>query len=256
MITIELSSLAFLCYLLSATSFAAAVLHVESRSGAGAARSMYARAFACAGALLQFGAIGALCITSRESPFASSFGTLSVAAWLIVLATLALDMRGSLPALDGSAVALGAAVLFWSVADSRSPVASTPVLKGSLVSLHVMSIVAGTALMAVAFAGAVIYLVQNSLLRQHRVSGVFRRLPPLETLDRVAFHAVSIALPLMTIGLCLGVARAFSGGLKQPPEAFLTDPHTIFSAVMWCLYVAYLCARLLAGWRGARLQYL
>ena len=99
-------------------------------------------------------------------------------------------------------------------------------------------------------------MLQNRLLKQKRIHPLLRRLPPLETLDRAAYHAVAYALPLLTIGLILGMARVFGSDMAQPPSAWLRDPHTVVSFATWLLYVFYLGARLAANWRGVRLQYI
>ena len=82
---------------------------------------------------------------------------------------------------------------------------------------------------------------------------MFRRLPPLETVDAIAFHMVSFALPLLTVGLALGFVRAASGALHG---SWITDPHTLISVAAWLVYSGYMAARLFAGWRGTRLNYL
>lgn len=206
---------------------------------------------------IHFLAIGAHCITTRSSPFASEFGTLSVAAWIVALVFAALDLRARLPAVGAVALLLASLMLFWGMAHARGPVAPTPALKGHLVTLHVLAILASFALFVLAFGCAMLYLVQNRLLKERNIKGLFRRLPPLETLDSVAYHAVAVALPLLTVGLALGILRALEGGVSGAAQhSWLLDAHTLASLGTWFLYVAYLAARLLTGWRGVRLQYI
>jgi ABC-type transport system involved in cytochrome c biogenesis permease subunit len=261
MLSATLTALAFALYLAAAVCYGAVLsLHAPaapSPSGAAPAHlTRYGRPFLLAGIAVQFVAVGAWCVTTRRSPFASEYGTLAVWAWAIALAFAALDFRARLPAVGAVALPVACAALFWGVLHARSPIAETPLLTGQIVSLHVLAILASFGLFVAAFGCAALYLLQNRLLKARKVNGLFRRLPPLETLDTVAFHAVAFALPLLTIGLALGMVRAFGGGLPEPPAAWLTDFHNLAGIATWLLYVFYLGARLLAGWRGVRLQYI
>lgn len=208
------------------------------------------------GAVIQFTAIGAWCITTHRSPFASEFGSLSVLAWAIALAFGFLETRKRLPAVGAVALLITCFVLFLGLLRSRIPMNENPLLAGQLVSVHVMAVLASFGLFAVSSSCAILYLMQNRLLKQRRHNALFRRLPALETLDRTAYYAVAYAMPFLTLGLVLGILRTFGGGLNHPPGAFLTDPHTIAALFTWLLYLIYFLARLLLGWRGARLQYL
>lgn len=210
--------------------------------------------FLLLGVLVNFAAIGVWCVTTRHSPFASAFGTLSVAAWVMGVAVAVLELRTRLPAVSAVALSVACLVLFLGFLRSGGPIAADPQLKSQVVSLHVLAILVSFALFLQAFGCACLYLLQNRLLRGHHVRPLFRRIPPLATLDTIAYQSVAFALPLLTIGLALGIARVFGGGLSQPTSAWFLDPHAIASFAAWFLYVFYICARHFAGWGGARLQ--
>jgi len=208
------------------------------------------------GMVLQFAAIGTWCVLIRRSPFASEYGTLSVLAWIIACMVVVCDLRFRLPAVGAVAIPIGCLALFLGMLYLRAPVADTAVLKNRIVSIHVLAILASYALFAVAFGCASLYLLQNRILKGHRGGGSLRRLPPLATLDNVAYHAVAYALPLLTLGLALGIAYVYSGAIRAPQLAWLTDPHNVVAFATWLLYVIYLGARLGLGWQGVRLQYI
>lgn len=263
MVSASLTALAFGLYLAAAVCYgaflflrapAAPTSAAAEASPAGAVR--FGRPLLLAGILAQFAAIGAYCATTHRSPFASEYGTLSVSAWIIALVFAGVDIRLRLPAVGAISLLVTCLLLFWSVAHARGPVAETDTLSTRLVSLHVLSILASFALFAVAFGCAALYLAQNRQLKAHDGSGLFRRLPPLHTLDSVAYHLVAFALPLLTVGLAIGILRALAGDISGPPRAWLLDPHTLVSIAAWLLYVFYLAARLLVGWQGVRLQYI
>lgn len=262
MLSATLTALAFVFYLFAAVCYGA-VLFLHSPAAPGAALppsppnvARFGRPLLFTGIALQFAAIGAWCVTTHRSPFASEYGTLSVSAWAIALSFALLDLRRRLPALGAVALLVACLVLFAAVMRARGPVAETPLLTGQIVSLHVLAILASFGLFAIAFGCAALYLLQNRLLKAHKVSSLFRRLPPLETLDTVAYHAVAYALPLLTLGLALGIVRATSGVLPHTNHSWLTDPHTLASFATWFLYVFYMAERLIGGRRGVRLQYI
>jgi ABC-type transport system involved in cytochrome c biogenesis permease subunit len=208
------------------------------------------------GMTAQFAAIGAWCLLIHRSPFASEYGTLTVLAWIIAFAVAVCDVRFRLPAVAALALPISCLVLFVGMLYLRAPVADTALLKSRIVSLHVISILGSYALFALAFGCAGLYLLQNRLLKSRRPAGALRRLPPLVTLDSVAYHAVAYAMPLLTIGLALGVAYIYNGAVKTPPASWFTDAHNIVAFATWLLYVVYLSARLGLGWQGVRLQYI
>ena len=208
------------------------------------------------GLLAQFVAIGVWCMTTHHSPFASAYGTMAVLAWIIALAYLVVDWRSRLPAVGAIALLVACIVLFWGSLHAHNDLANASYINNQMVSLHVLAILASFALFALAFGCATLYLIQNRLLKAPHIPETLRRLPPLSTLDGVAYHSVAFALPLLTLGLALGIVFIYSGVRPSTSAHWYADPTTLLSFVAWGLYVVYLAARLGLGWRGVRLQYI
>ncbi len=208
------------------------------------------------GILFQFAATGVWCATMHRSPFASEYGTLSVLAWIIAVTFALIDLRRNLPAVGAIALPVACVILFWALLHVHGPVADTAVLKSQIVSLHVLAILSSYGLFALAFGCAALYLLQNALLKQRAVHSLFSSIPPLASLDAIAYRSVAYALPLLTLGLGLGVADIFSKDSGAPPSRWLLDAHTLASFGIWGLYVTYLGTRIGLGWRGVRPQYL
>ncbi len=213
-----------------------------------------ARVFLVLGLILHTAAIGAFCVNVKQSPFASSFGTLSVAAWAVALICLPVEFVGRVRSLGALALPVASILLFSGLVRSgRALSPSAPDIRNGMTSLHVLLILFSFALFALAACCAVFYVWQYGLLKHPDKRGLFRKLPPLETVDGLAYHLVSFALPLLTLGLALGIVNAANGGLKGN---WLADPHTLMSLATWFVYMVYIAARTVGGWRGTRLNYL
>lgn len=258
-----LTAFAFALYLAGAVCYGATLfLNAPAAPGASGETSpslwpsRIARPLLLAGIVVQFAAIGVWCMRTHHSPFAGEYGGLTVTAWAIALAFALLDLRFRLPAVGAIALLVACVVLGFGGMHAHGPIAEDPLLEQQIISIHVLAIVASFGLLAVAFGCAALYLLQNRLLKRHSISPQFRRLPSLTTLDSVAYQCVAYALPLLTLGLAVGMVKAFSGADHKTTLEWLFDSHFLVSIVLWLLYVLYLAARLAVGWRGVRLQYI
>ena len=238
---------ALLAYIIAAVMYGANLALRTSRYAG------FGRAAVIAGLALHTIAIGTFCVQVKQSPFASHFGTLSVTAWIVAILYVPVELYSKVPALGALAAPVASIMLFTAILRSGSGTATTPLLKSQLVSVHVLLILVSFALFALAACCAVFYIWQYGILKHPDRRALFRKLPPLETVDAAAFHLVAFSLPLLTMGLALGFVRAAGDPTKGN---WLADPHTITSIVCWLVYSAYLLARLVAGWRGTKLNYL
>jgi ABC-type uncharacterized transport system permease subunit len=233
---------------------AAGVLYGANLTLKAPAYVLRARILLVLGVLLHTAAIGMFCVDVKQSPFASSFGTLSIASWAVALVCLPVEFIGRVRSLGALAMPVAAILLFGGLVRSgRALSPAVPEIRTGMTSLHVLLILFSFALFALAACCAVFYVWQYGLLKHPDKRGLFRRLPPLETVDGLAYHLVAFALPLLTLGLSLGIVNAANGGLKGN---WLADPHTIMSLGTWFVYMTYIAARTLGGWRGTRLNYL
>lgn len=256
-----LDIVALALYLAAAVCYGAAPFLSASRApisdGAPPRRLLLAgRLLLSMGIVAQFASIGLWCVRMHRSPFSGEFGTLSVLAWTIALAYLAFDVRYRLPAVGAGALPVACVALFWGLLHIGGPISDSQLIRHRIVSLHVFSILFSFALFALAFACAGCYLMQNHLLKERRARPMLYGLPPLVTLDKTAYLAVIYALPLLTLGLALGIVTMLHSSLAAYPARWLLDPHNFVAFVTWLLYVLYLTARLGLGWRGVRLQYI
>ena len=205
-------------------------------------------------------AIGVHCARTHQTPLTTPAETLSAGAWAIALAYLALELLLKPKPTALGAVALPAAFLclfagaFLHSAEPAALTPVTPLLNSRLISLHILAILFAFGLLVLAFGCAALYLAQHRMLKRKRLAGsLFGKLPPLATLDGLAFALVAFAFPLLTIGLAAGVVEALAGGFGGHWGA---DPMVLTSVVTWLVYGVYLALHHLAQWRGPRANYL
>ncbi|MEN6372541.1 MAG: cytochrome c biogenesis protein CcsA [Armatimonadota bacterium] len=182
-----------------------------------------------------------------ELPFANAPEAMFFLSWTITAIYLLTFIRFRIPALGALAMPLSLIALtlvYRFPASTGQPFAGDVWLRA-----HIVAIIASFALFAQAFCCAVFYLVQNKLLKSKKFKGMFRRLPPLETIDALGFHLVVIAFPMLTIGIAAGIAGVKFTGIQ---EAHNANVKLMASGLTWVVYALYLIAHSSAGWRGKR----
>lgn len=202
-----------------------------------AARTALAVAF-CAQAL----DIAWMC-THGLHPAVNAREALSFAAWLMCGVYLLVSLRHRVPVV-GALVVPVTLVLDLLARLSPRPELSRGI--SALGAVHITLASAGVALFAVAAGGAVIYLIEERNLKQHRAGRLFGRGPALETLDTLNRRCVIFGFPLFTVAVVTGTVWGI-----ELHDALFTPQYSIALAA-WLLYAVLLVARMTAGWRGRR----
>jgi cytochrome c-type biogenesis protein CcsB len=122
------------------------------------------------------------------------------------------------------------------------------VLKGGLVTAHIILSVAGEALFALASCAGAMYLIQDRLIKNKSIGSFSRLLPPLKDLDRINHICLLWGFPLLTLGVVAGSiwARTVWGSHWQ------WDPKQVWTLSAWLIYALLLHQRLAIGWKGHR----
>jgi len=123
-----------------------------------------------------------------------------------------------------------------------------PQLKTYWLPLHVSLAFLGNAFFALAFGVSLIYLLQEYQLKNKKITVLHKRVPSLETLDRLNYIFLVWGFPLMTSGILTGSLWA----QVQWGHYWSWEPRQISSTITWLLYGALLHGRITAGWRGKR----
>jgi cytochrome c-type biogenesis protein CcsB len=123
-----------------------------------------------------------------------------------------------------------------------------PILDSWWFPVHVTLAFLGNAVFAVAFIAGIMYLLQERMLKSKKFSGLFFRLPSLDTLDSINYRCLTLGFPLMTMGIVSGAVWANSA----LGSYWRWDPKETWALITWFLYAALLHGRLAIGWRGRK----
>jgi cytochrome c-type biogenesis protein CcsB len=139
-------------------------------------------------------------------------------------------------------VALGMAAWVWTLPGELREVDDLiPALQHQpLMTAHVSSAIFAYATFAVSFAAAILFLINQNRR--------FSWLPSPEMLDDIAFRAVTIGFPFLTLVLVLGSIWAY----RAWGTYWSWDPKETAALFTWLVYGVYLHTRSLRGFRGTR----
>jgi ABC-type uncharacterized transport system permease subunit len=179
-------------------------------------------------------------------PLTDLSSAVSLAAWLAVLASLALLGRSRPAGLAVLVAPLAFLAVFYEslTVGATQPAAGAPA--GSWPHLHVILASAGLALLGVAGLAGVLFLSEARALKAKRPSTWRRGMPSLEALDRVNAVALAIGFPLLSCGVVAGMLWTQS----QTGHLWVGGAHAVWSVIAWAVYLVLMLARFAGGFRG------
>ena len=239
----------WLAFLLYGAAFAVFLYHLFGRH---AALNNLGLALVVAGLVCQTAAIVLRGLSAGRVPIVGAYESLSMVAWSIVLVYLVLELFTRIKAIGLYVMPVVLVLLTVALVEYQAPRSLMPALRSDIVVLHVIVMFVAIGCLYVAGGAAIIYLVEEALLRRHRLGGVLGRLPSLATLEKLVYHATLLGLPFLTMGMVAGIIRA---------ETF-NVPHWWFDALVllslgaWAVYLVLLWGRMRADWVGSRIAWL
>ena len=174
-----------------------------------------------------------------KSPLGTASYVASLFAWLLAVALLILQHKTK-ATLAGSVLAPIIAFALLYAFCPRSSAPPTGPLRPEFLWPHLGFIIASYVCFALAFAMAVFYFIGEHSLKAHRPVSFLRLLPPLAIADRSADRLVAIGLPLLTLGILMGVILA---NQLAKPLFTLNDLKLPLAVLTWLFFASYLIAR-------------
>ncbi len=223
----------------------------------GAARWYATVALTALGWLVQTAYLANRGWSARELPVTTVFESLLVLAWILVAIDLYLEIRS--PKRVAVGLFLLPVVLATLAMAGRAPRAEWTDLHDGWRTfwgtVHGLLLVAGAVFTCVAFAAGLMYLVQSDRLKHKRPPRNGFNLPSLEQSERWNRGSITVAFPLLTFGILIGLVLMVT---KRDARELLgwSDPKVVSTLALWVVFAGLLHARYRPEWRGKRVMIL
>jgi cytochrome c-type biogenesis protein CcsB len=235
---------ALACYLLVTALYAGDLL--LGRSVASTRR----RTILGVGVVSHLGVLVLLGVSLGRLPLGGSLESLGAYAWLVYAFYLVLESKVRESSIGAFVLPVATTLYVVSLFVWRPTVLADSILDSGWFELHAVSIFIAYSAFSIAFCTGIMYLTLARQLERKQTGRLFVRLPSLATLDQVNYRAVAIGFSLLAVGMITGMAWAHSAW----GVAWSWEPVQTCALVTWLIYAAYLHARLVAGWQGARVM--
>jgi len=127
------------------------------------------------------------------------------------------------------------------------------ILRSTLFSVHVSAAVVGYSALALSGVYGLLYLMMYYRIRHKSFGLVFRRLPPLDVLDRMNVAAAVVGFGFLTLAIAVG--SVWTGQLFGGLGHLFRDPKSLVAMLTWVIYGLALGGRRLPMWSGTHTAY-
>jgi ABC-type uncharacterized transport system permease subunit len=182
-------------------------------------------------------------------PWSTWAGSLNLFVWLVVGAYLIWGCRPRYRLLGLTVLPLAVVLFALARIGGGTGIGARSHYSNLFLVLHVGLVLAAFAGFTLAAGLSAIYLWQERRLKRRDSSILRQSVPALAKLDEVAARTILVALPALSFGVGVGIAR-----LEDRGESL--DALMVVTLLAWAVYAAYLALRHFAGWRGRRAAYL
>jgi ABC-type uncharacterized transport system permease subunit len=200
------------------------------------------------GAVFHFVSIMEEGLTIGRCPITNFYESLSMCAFLVVALYLFVHWRYRFPSL--SVFIFPAVFVMTLVATLGNPVSawSSPVVRDTWLTVHIVLVLLGYAALLFASGGSVLYLLQERELKRKTPHRFYHRLPALGAMDDLISKTLAVGFVLITLAVVAGSTWAFI----ELKSAWIRQPKIAISFFTWGVYLALVCLRVVAGWRGRK----
>lgn len=180
-------------------------------------------------------------IQTGHGPFSSMYEFALAFAWGIIIMGIIFEWVYKTAIVRNVGLIVALLLLIFSAATYVKPSPLVPALQQStLLSIHVASAVVAYGIFTIGFGAAIFVLIQS------RRNSPW--LPDKEIFDIISYRSVVIGFPFLTLTIVLGAVWADIAWGRY----WSWDPKETASLVTWLIYAAYVHARVMRGWKGAK----
>jgi HemX protein len=124
------------------------------------------------------------------------------------------------------------------------------ILRSPLFGAHVACALIGYAAITIAFAYSLMYLMLYHEMKSSRFGVIYKKLPTLESLERMTMTAIKLVVVILGIAICFGII--WLNHIYK--NEYYADPKLISSVVIWIMYGVLLIARKYFFIQGRRIM--
>jgi cytochrome c-type biogenesis protein CcsB len=197
--------------------------------------------------------VGALSLDLWQGTPLTFNHTLIFFAWTLVLAYLSI-VFGKIKAYSLGAFFLPLPITFFLLGIFLEPRESPfiPLLRSLWFPVHAISSLLSHAFLLLGFVSSLMYILQDRALKRKSFGFLFKRLPPLDSLERISERCLYQGFFFLSLGIISGaIWSELSLG-----DYWRWSAKEVLSLVLWLIYSAMIHQRVLIGWRGRKLAYM
>lgn len=177
-------------------------------------------------------------ISSGRLPFSNLYESMTSFAWGIILIYLVVEFMYKIKLIGVIAVPIGFLAALYASTLNKTIETLMPALQSNWLLAHVSVAVVSYGVLAVSFSTACLYMLKEYFNLDW--------LPKKEILDDLTYKLIAFAFPFLTLVTITGAVWA-----EQSWGTYWSwDPKETWSLITWLVYLGYLHARLVLGWRG------
>lgn len=185
-------------------------------------------------------------ILTGHPPTTDVFEIMTVVAFTIGIAYLYIETKTKVK--ETGMFILSLALLFEvvSAAFIKSEVHINPILKSSVLGLHVGSAMLGYSALAIAAVYGGLYLMMYHEIRSSKFGIIYQKLPDLKTLEQLSYVSILLGFFFLSIVILVGYVWL----PKTIDDFSYSDPKLIITDIVWVIYFIALVSKKAMRWTG------
>lgn len=124
------------------------------------------------------------------------------------------------------------------------PPSSTKIITDPSLTSHIVLSIISYSLITIAAMQALMLAMHEQALKNHKLRGLTRFLPPLQTMERLLFQVLLTGFILLTVAILSGIV------FLEDMFAQHLAHKTILTIIAWAIFAVLLYGRFANGWRG------
>ncbi len=210
--------------------------------------------------LVHIAAVALMTVDQGRLPMSTPLEFVSLLALALMMIYAVIEHRLGVRQTGFLVTGLALILQAWASIGANGAHLTDPLLESPGYAGHASLVVLAYAALSLSFIYAILYLLQIRQLSRKQFGLFFRRMPPLETLERMSVGAVKLGVPLLFGSLVLGHLWLYDLRDSVDPRLAETlspfDPKIMASWLILLGYTVGLAGNRWWGWRGRRMNVL